>query len=107
MIIYNSTFCIDKSIERKWVQWMKDHYLTQHHKIKELNHYHFCKIFEDENPTGSTYAVQFFFKDLQAMQVYRDNYEPEFRLLHQNHFPDQFVTFNTLLEILDSPKSLV
>ena len=64
--------------------------------------YHFSKIVEEKNPSGVTYAVQYFFKNLASLQSYQNNHESNFRLLLHKKFPDQFVNFNTLLEVIDS-----
>ena len=99
MLIYNVTCNVEFGIEENWLQWMKKEHIPKvlgtgkffDHKILKL-------LGEHEDATGTTYAIQYFSKNIGLIDQYLNEDAPTLRKDHTDMFGTRFVTFRTLLE---------
>ena len=101
MILYGITINIERQIHEQWIEWMKTQHvpavlgcgLIQDSKIlKLLNE-------EDGNP-GVTYSFQYFFKDLNALQKFQEEFEPGLDTILYSKYRNSLVDFRTILEVI-------
>ncbi len=99
MILYNVTVNVESSIIDEWLGWMKDQHIPEvmatgcfkQHKILKL-------MQEDPEAQGSTYAVQYFAENMQAIDHYMEQHAPMLRQIHVERYGSKCVSFRTLLE---------
>ena len=97
MYIYNVTVSIDKEIENEWLSWMKEFHIPE-----VINT---CCFFDNkilkvvtEVDTGSTYSIQYMYKNEDDIVKYRDNFANELQKKHSDKYKDRFVAFRTILK---------
>jgi len=103
MIIYNVTIKIDKRVETEWLQWMKENHIPNVMKTGMFVEYKLCKmIFEvEEDPQGTTYAVQYIANSLEDIKEYQEKYGKALQEEHAKRYQNRYIAFRTLLEILE------
>jgi hypothetical protein len=101
MIIYNVTVNVENDIVKEWVHWMR----TQH--IPEvlstglfLGHKFLRLLNEEENNTGTTFAIQYQASTLDHLQSYLDNHAQRLQEAHTAKYRGKFVAFRTFLEAI-------
>jgi len=101
MILYNVTINVEDLIHDDWFNWLTNHHIPKmydtglfiEHKILRL-------IPNEEDNTGTTYAVQYYLKDIQDFLKYYNNYAELLQEESKAKFGDQAVAFRTLLEVI-------
>ena len=99
MIAYNTTYCINKNIETSWITWIEEVYMPRMLEEKWTREINFYKVHEEENPSGVTYALQYFFDQESQFESFLEKGEKKFNDLHHKAFKDQYVSFSTLLKV--------
>ena len=99
MILYNVTISVDSSIEREWLEWMKDVHIPE---VMETGLFVENKILKLKEPAAeegsSTFAIQYFLKNEEDYKNYNDNFAGELRQKHKDKFGEKFMAFRTVLE---------
>lgn len=98
MILYNLTVNIDKTVEREWLNWMRNEHipavmatgLPQEHKILHL-------LTEVDN-SGATYTFQYTFLSKLDFFRFQKYHSDELLDKIQQQYGNQYVTFQSLLE---------
>ena len=99
MIIYNVTINVEPEIHDEWFLWMKQTHIPDVLQTGMFSGHKMLKLLNEEpNNTGTTYAVQYYCKDLDDLQRYLEQYAPALRQDSQNKFEGKFVAFRTFLE---------
>lgn len=101
MILYSITINIEKEVHDPWLEWIKaDHIpailksgLILDNKILRL-------LNEQEGNTGVTYSFQFYLRDLDALDIYQREFEPEIDNALYKKYSNKFVEFRTVLEVV-------
>lgn len=102
MILYNVTINIDNRVADEWLTWMKEVHLPEVMATTYFVKYQICKMLtEVEDNGGTTYAIQFFARHLEDLTEYQRDYEAELQTKHHYRYLNQYVTFHSVLEILD------
>lgn len=99
MILYNVTVKIEKNIEGEWVRWMQQVHIPDVMKTGLFREYKLCRLLLGEDD-GVTFAVQYLCDDLSAFKAYQDTHAAELQKAHSERFPNKFVAFRTLMEVL-------
>lgn len=98
MIIYNVTVKIDKTLSADWVSWMKSKHIPDVLATGIFTDYRLCRIFEDEEDGGETFATQYFCNNLIDFQRYQKEFAPALQQEHMERYRDRYVAFRTLME---------
>ena len=102
MLLYNITVSIDNSVAEEWLTWMKKTHIPEVMATTYFIKYQIAKLLTEEADTGSvTYAVQYFCRNMADFEEYQQDFGPELQAKHASRYPNQFVTFESLLEIVD------
>ena len=99
MILYNVTVKIQKEIEQEWLQWMREVHIPDVMNTGLFVDQKICRIFEDD-PAGSTYAFQYYCKDMDTFQQYQDQHAKALQADHAQRYNNRYVAFRTLMEVL-------
>ena len=96
MLIYNVTIGIDKQLEAKWLQYMKEKHIPDVLKTGMFVSGKIYRVLHDNEDDTLSFSVQYFAKTIDHVQRYLEEFAPALRDDHQKHF--QHVAFRTLLE---------
>lgn len=100
MIIYNVTVKIEKALAADWVQWMKTKHIPDVIATGLFTGYRLCRIFDDEEDGGETFATQYYCEDMEHFLQYQQQYAPALQKEHMSRYQDRYVAFRTLMEEL-------
>ena len=105
MIIYNVTVNIESSVHDEWIRWMKEVHIPDVMKSGLFLENRMLKVLGDDpdqiGTGGATYAIQYTCRNIADFRKYETEFAPGLRKEHQEKFKDQFVSFRTLLELVD------
>lgn len=100
MFIYNVTLNVNNTIREEWIHWMKEKHIPDMLRTGIFTQANFCRVLVDEESGGTTYAVQYFCKNREALQAYYKEYSQTLRQEGIDKFGDGVVAFRTELEVL-------
>lgn len=98
MIIYNVTVNVEDSVRDEWKKWMLEVHIPDVMNTGFFSRYHFCRLMQEE-PQGTTYAIQYFCPSMDSLQNYLDNFAPVLQKEHTQKYKDRFVAFRSFLEV--------
>ncbi|MEQ8237598.1 MAG: DUF4286 family protein [Cyclobacteriaceae bacterium] len=99
MIIYNVTVNINTEVEVKWFKWMKEVHVHEVMATGYFKEYRFLKLLNEvPEAEGATYAVQYFSATIEDLNDYIEKESPTLQKRALEKFPNQFVSFRTILE---------
>jgi len=112
MFVYNVTVNIDNDVAAEWLQWMQEIHIPD---VLNTGCFIENRIFRvmadedsggktysvpDEDSGGKTYSVQYYFRTMEDMERYQNNYAAELQQEHTARYKEKFVAFRTLLEVV-------
>lgn len=98
MIIYNVTTILEESVHQEYLDFMHKTHMPE---IFSTGKFVDCKLYrltEPENE-GVTYCAQYFAKNKEELNDYRQNYSPKFQEEFHKKFENKYVSFRSILEI--------
>ena len=102
MILYNITVNIDNAVAEEWLQWMKETHIPEVMATTYFIKFQIARMLtEDADSGGLTYAVQFFCRNMADFEEYQQDFAPELQAKHAKRYANQFVTFESLLEVVE------
>ncbi len=100
MYIYNVTINIDDSVHEEWKGWMMGVHIPEGWATGLCQDGRFTRGRGDEE-SGTTYSIQYRFKDMVDFQLYQQMYAPALQAKTKERYEGKFVAFRTLLELID------
>ena len=100
MLIYNETINIDDTVKDKWVLWMKEFYIPKMLSSGKFTHAKMTRIVVEEEMGGTSFSVQYSCPDQAALEEYQSKLEDVYVANMLAQFPEQFVRFTTVLELV-------
>ena len=100
MYIYNVTVKIDQTIQDEWLQWMKEKHIPAVLQSECFSEYKMCRLLEQEETDGITFAIQYFCESLEKYDFYQKKFAPLLQKEHSEKYKDKFVAFRTLMKIV-------
>jgi hypothetical protein len=101
MIIYNVTVNIDHDVHDEWLKWMREVHIPDVMRTNLFTDHRMLKVLGDEESGGVTYSVQYTCRNMDDFKQYEKNFAPTIREEHSRKYKDKFVSFRTLLELVD------
>ncbi|MDB5263299.1 MAG: hypothetical protein JWQ14_2582 [Adhaeribacter sp.] len=102
MLLYNVTISIDNAVASEWLKWMKETHIPEVMATTYFVKFQICKMLSEEADTGGvTYAIQYFCRNMDDFEEYQRDYAPTLQAKQLQRYPNQFVAFRTLLELVD------
>lgn len=100
MILYNVTVKILNEVKVDWLNWMKTVHIPDVMNTGLFVENKICRIIEDE-PDGTTYAIQYFCKDMDDFMKYQNEHAKELQNEHTQRYDGKYVAFRTLMEVVE------
>lgn len=99
MIIYNVTVNVDKTINKEWLDWVKEHIpeVLATGKFKEAK---LTKVLVADDETD-TYSIQYRAHSREALDAYYAEDAERLRGDGLKRFADKSLAFRTELEVID------
>jgi hypothetical protein len=102
MIIYNVTINIDNSVAEEWLDWMKRTHIPEVMATGYFLSNQIARLLHEEDNGGTTYAVQYTCRTLEDLEEYQQEHAAGLQAKVAERYPDKFVAFRSLLEIVDA-----
>jgi len=100
MIIYNVTVNVEKSINDKWLLWIKEH-INKVLATRKFVEAKLSKVLVEDDLGSSTYSIQYKASSREELDDYYKNFAQALRQESIAKFADKAVAFRTELEIID------
>jgi hypothetical protein len=100
MIIYNETIIVDEGIHKQWLSWMQAEYIPQVMKTGYFHSYKILNVLDSPNE-GVTYCVQYLTDKREKYDQFNLHHFLGLQATHQQKFENQFVLFNTIMQIVN------
>ena len=100
MVLYNVTVKIDPSVHDEWLQWMQRVHIPDVMRTNLFIDNRICRVLGQNEEDGITYAIQYFCKSMEDYEMYQLKFAPTLQQEHAGRYPNKFVAFRTLMEIL-------
>jgi hypothetical protein len=102
MLLYNVTINIDNAVADEWLHWMKETHIPEVMATTYFVKFQICRMLSEEPDTGGvTYAIQYFCRNMDDFEEYQRDFAPALQAKHISRYPNRFVAFRTLLELVD------
>ncbi len=101
MYLYNITYKINIDAEQEWLHWMRSTHIPRVVRAGNFLGHRICKLVGVEEEDGITYAIQYLVPDISTFQNFRQQNLAEMKEFHQKQFANQYVSFSTILEIIE------
>jgi hypothetical protein len=98
MLLYNITIGIDQDIEKEWIEWVKENFISEVMSTQLFVDSKMYKVLHDEDGGSVSYSLQFFSHNIKQVTQYLELFAPAIIEKHRNQFPNKHVVFQTLLE---------
>jgi hypothetical protein len=99
MIIYNVTVNVENDVREEWLEWMKTVHIPDVMATGYFIENKICKVLVDEEQ-GTTYSIQYTAANMKDLEEYQKLHSPRLQKEVAARYPNKFVAFRTLLEIL-------
>lgn len=98
MILYNVTIQVDPSIQKAWLEWMKEEHIPEVMSTGLFLEYKFWRILDLGENSGPTYAAQYIAGSKYEYDMYIDKFASEMRKKGIDRWGDRFIAFRTVME---------
>ena len=99
MVVYNVTLSVDAVIADSWLAWMKEFHIPNVMATGCFRDSKICRVHGEEEG-GVTFAVMYTAFSEKDLSRYQEQYAPKLQAEHFEKFEGQFVSFRTLLSVL-------
>lgn len=101
MLIYNITTKISWAIDEEWVRWMKEEHIPGIVDTGCFVDHRFVKLLETDETEGPTYATQFYANTRGDYERYIEMHATDLRNSAAAKWGDQFISFRSLMELVN------
>jgi hypothetical protein len=98
MILFNTTIIVSNSIEREWLDWMKNRQIPAIMATGLPVENRILRLVTDVDQEGTTYTCQYLFDSMEKYDLYLSDYQSFFDGEHHDRYRDQYFSFQTILE---------
>jgi hypothetical protein len=99
-LIYNVTVKVENAIADKWLQWLLQEHAPKMIATDCFTKFITLKLLDQYDADGTTYAIQYFSRDIQDYQRYLKNFEDRFKKEAFDKWGNAFVDFRTLMQVV-------
>ncbi|MBL4559411.1 MAG: DUF4286 family protein [Labilibaculum sp.] len=98
MIIYNTSYLIENSMEKDFCEWMKIKFIPLLKETGTFSTSYFCKVMVATEDEGLTYSLQLLFKNKEQFTKYNTRFEQKVKAVFDAKYRNQVMSFSSLLE---------
>ncbi len=100
MILYNVTSSIEPAVADQWLEYMRGTHIPEVMETGFFIKSQLCRLLNEEDD-GVTYAAQYYCLSVEQLEEYQLLCAPALRADLEKHFAGQYVSFRTVLEIVE------
>src|SRR5437879_1634574 len=100
MIVYNITTKVHHSIDAAWLKWQQQEQIPAMMATKAFTNFTICRLLEQDDSEGKTYAIQFTAVNHQAYQQYIDTHATAMRSKALLKWGDRILSFHSVMEVI-------
>lgn len=101
MILYSVTFNIDHDVHDEWLRWMQQKHVPTILATGLFVDNKILRLLNEYDNGGVTYSFQYYLKSMEDYIRYENDFAPHIQGEHIRRYDGKFVTFQTLLEIVE------
>ena len=101
MVIYNVTTHVESSIEKSWLNWMKEKHIPEMLATKKFKAARIFKVISENDKGGVSYAAQYHCDNKKSLEQYLNDFEIKLEEDAVNKFGDRIISFTTELELIE------
>lgn len=101
MLLYNVTCNVDEAVADAWLFFMRSVHVPEVVATGCFVRSQICQLLDEEDNGGRTYAIQYYCPDKATLDRYQRDFAPGLRADMERRFPQQFVAFRTVLEVIE------
>jgi len=101
MILYSITINIDHQVHEEWLTWMKIHHIPDILATGLFVDNKVLRLLNEYDNGGVTYSFQYYLKSMEDYIRYETEHASRLQDEHMQKFRDRFVSFRTLLEVVE------
>jgi len=106
MYIYNVTTNVHESIQKEWLQWMKEKHIPNMLETGKFSNAKMSQVLINEEMGGVTYSVQYTTDSLETLHEYYNENATKLREEATALFKDKIVAFRTELKVISEQFSM-
>ena len=100
MIIYNTTFHIEESIQQEFIEYILQNVIPQAIKSELLTSPRFSQIFGEEETSGFSYALEFATESISTLEQWNKTESTAVITPLIEKFKDKVVGFSTIMQTI-------
>ncbi|MFT3932656.1 MAG: DUF4286 family protein [Chitinophagaceae bacterium] len=100
MIIYNITTKVHSSIDEPWLQWLQQEYIPAIMATGHFTGYKLCRLLEQDDSEGNTYAIQYFAPTPVSYKAYDVQHSATMRKKALDKWGGHTISFHSVMEII-------
>lgn len=101
MIIYSVTISVDETIEKEWVQWMREEHIPEVLKTGKFSHCRFSKLVSHKEEGYINFSAQYTCPSPKELQEYQEFFAKNLQKKSLEKFADKMHAFRTELEVIE------
>ena len=100
MILYNVTTSIEPAAADAWLDYMRTTHMPEVMETGFFLKSQLCRLLNEEEG-GITYAAQYYCLSVEQLDEYQRLCAPALRVDMEKHFAGNYVSFRTVLEVVE------
>lgn len=101
MIIINTTFHLDKSLQEEFLEYMQQKFIPLSTKSGILSSARLARVFGREDDEGLSYAIEFQAADIEQLEKWNKEESKEVYNTLMETFKERLVGFSTVMQIIE------
>ncbi|MBC7921055.1 MAG: DUF4286 family protein [Ferruginibacter sp.] len=101
MILYNVTISIENACHDEWLEWMRNRHVPDLMATGFFVKNTILRLLTEEENGNTTYAFQYYLRNLTDLEDYQNTYGTILRAEHQQRYRNRYVSFRTVLEVVE------
>ncbi|HRP88838.1 MAG TPA: DUF4286 family protein [Edaphocola sp.] len=101
VLILNITSKVLHHIAKEWQKWTQDNWIPMMMKTGLFSSYRFCKLRDNDDDEGQMFVVQFHCDSEEDYHSFINEYDETIRNEAYKQFGNNFISFRTLMEVID------
>jgi hypothetical protein len=101
MILYSVTVNIDHDVHEDWLHWMRTQHVPDVMATGLFVDSKMLRLLNEFDNGGITYSFQYYLKSMADYICYENDHAPRLQTEHARKYDGKFVTFRTLLEVIE------
>jgi hypothetical protein len=101
MIIYSVTISVEESIEKEWLEWMREIHIPEVMATGKFISCRFSRLVSHKEEGSCNFSAQYTAKSFEELEDYKANYAKKLQQNSLEKFADKMLAFRSELEILE------